>query len=59
MSKRALKALAALGVGLIAAAITMGIVAIWSGDDRWGSTALLIGMTGIVVAFFSGLAADL
>lgn len=44
----------ALGVifgGLLIAGLAMVIVAIWTGDDRWGYTALVVGSTGFGGAF--------
>lgn len=44
-------AVAVIGALLVVAAIVMGVVSIWSTDDRWGYTALLLGATGFVLLF--------
>jgi multisubunit Na+/H+ antiporter MnhF subunit len=35
---------------LVVASIVMILVAIWTGDERWGSTALVLGGVGFVGA---------
>ena len=49
--KKVVIASVSLGLLAVAAAFVMGIVGIWTGDDRWGYTAMLTFLVGFLTTF--------
>lgn len=52
---KALKIFMCVGIALMASSTPLGLVGIWSGDERWGWSGALCFLAGLTTSLCSGI----